>query len=922
MAQDNGQFIFTQSDGSIASYGFADQQVTPVGSLNDPTGIGQHYYYNNNWWCLSTDAGKFNNGVLFTLDLDGSNYKKLYDFEYTFHGQFFHDNKIWGITRGYKPNDGDYGDGTLAYYDLINQEYQIVHHFEEQNGANPTSLILINDKIWGATSNGFGLEDEDSDGVIFNYDIAEKQYNVIYRLADDLLGGSSPSMLVYNGSKIFGVYNSGNFSALFSCELDGSEMQHQWLFNGNVISGRPNSLINEDGDIFGVTNDAWFEYVASARTPFLTGSNYFKDQGAGSPLSIMKLDGKYYGVTDDEGDHDLGTIYSLSGGQVTTLHSFAGEGNGAEPRQPFVIHDDQFFGFTSWGYNESAIMYQLDPSDNSFSKLHTFDDKNGGGWRNLLHTDDRYFITGYKGGAYGNGTVLSIEPETYEKTKILDFEINGSDLLYHNNMLYGVSAISGSSIYGYIFRIDTEGNNFEVLFDFEYSDGRRPRGKLSFIDGRLWGLNDYVFSLKDDGTDFQIEHDFSDSDDEPEYGLIAYDQKVWGISKDQNTYNQGGLYSIDLVSGEFKEHVSFSGYNYVKALPYLYSGSLYMTEYGENSQYGWANLITKFDLNTHEHSVLYSFESTAHHNTTGIVAFRGRLWGTTRVYPRNEGVLYSMDMAGSDYQVHHTFTDDAQTGGKFFPIVVGNDFEEVAIEIMNLTGIQYGDESFELMATSNSDATISFTSSDENIIGIKGKTATIKNSGECTITASQNSNDSYFSGNSQQKVSVAKAPLTITAEDISIPTTTTIPELVMVYNGFVNGDSKEDIVPPSISTDGVAGTAGEYDIALTGGSADNYTFTLVGGKLVIEEQETEIEESVLSLGSQAYGVKLYPNPATHSFSIENIPNFKSIAIYDSSGQLIKQSHQSTVQISTFETGLYHVMVVAGQNRYHYRLLKN
>ena len=85
-------------------------------------------------------------------------------------------------------------------------------------------------------------------------------------------------------------------------------------------------------------------------------------------------------------------------------------------------------------------------------------------------------------------------------------------------------------------------------------------------------------------------------------------------------------------------------------------------------------------------------------------------------------------------------------------------------------------------------------------------------------------------------VQVTKAPLVARAEDKVRVKATENPPLTISYRGFVNGEGRERIVEPVISTAaGVLSPPGTYPILLSGGSAQNYDLSLENGTLVILE---------------------------------------------------------------------------------------
>ena len=111
-------------------------------------------------------------------------------------------------------------------------------------------------------------------------------------------------------------------------------------------------------------------------------------------------------------------------------------------------------------------------------------------------------------------------------------------------------------------------------------------------------------------------------------------------------------------------------------------------------------------------------------------------------------------------------------------------------------------------------------------------TASIVGSYPGSITLSGGSDNNYTFNLVAGNFTVTKAVLTATADNQTKVYGASNPTLTLVYSGWVNGVETID-TPPSISTT-VDGTSnvGTYDnsITLTGGTDNNYTFSLVAGK--------------------------------------------------------------------------------------------
>ncbi len=82
---------------------------------------------------------------------------------------------------------------------------------------------------------------------------------------------------------------------------------------------------------------------------------------------------------------------------------------------------------------------------------------------------------------------------------------------------------------------------------------------------------------------------------------------------------------------------------------------------------------------------------------------------------------------------------------------------------------------------------------------------------------------------------VTKAILTVTAEDNMRVVGGANPEFSLTYQGFINNETVNAIVelPTATTTANISSPAGEYQIVISGGLSNNYTFQFINGKLLI-----------------------------------------------------------------------------------------
>ena len=193
-------------------------------------------------------------------------------------------------------------------------------------------------------------------------------------------------------------------------------------------------------------------------------------------------------------------------------------------------------------------------------------------------------------------------------------------------------------------------------------------------------------------------------------------------------------------------------------------------------------------------------------------------------------------------------------------IVTDGTKTDQTITFNTISDKKYGD-TFSLAATATSGLSVTFVVT-EGPGEITGSSLTVTGVGSISVRASQVGNDIFNPAISVTRTfATTKASLTITADDKTKTYGEANPALTISYDGFVNGDDEGDITPPAVgSSAGLASGAGEYDITLTGGSAENYEITKVNGTLTVEKAEAVI--TITNLEQEADGTEKFPTIST------------------------------------------------------------
>ena len=166
------------------------------------------------------------------------------------------------------------------------------------------------------------------------------------------------------------------------------------------------------------------------------------------------------------------------------------------------------------------------------------------------------------------------------------------------------------------------------------------------------------------------------------------------------------------------------------------------------------------------------------------------------------------------------------------------------------------------VTTNNDQSPIEYTVADPGIAKIEnGKIVPLK-AGSTTLTLSQKASKNYTAASKTIKISVNKAPLTVTADNATRPYGSANPTFTLSYTGFVNGETEAALAVKPTATCSATSTspAGTYDITAAGGKSDNYSFSYKKGTLTITSSSVQI--SISPIGEKKYGDAAFDLQAT------------------------------------------------------------
>jgi len=338
----------------------------------------------------------------------------------------FSGSKLYGVTF----QGGSANKGTVFSVNTDGSGFQLLHSFQggTSDGANPVaSLAVSGSTLYGMTGSGGSSSNA---GAIYSINTDGSGFQLLHAFVFGAPDGVFPSgSLIVFGSTLYGmVHGGGNLSngTIFSMNTNGSSFTVLYTFAGAPSDGK-------------------------------------------FPLGSLILSGStLYGMTNLGGVSNSGTIFSINtnGTSFTLLHSFTGgSSDGNSPTDSLTIIGTKLYGMTeNGGSSDIGTIFSINTNGTGFQLLHTF--LGGAGDGNLPFGSltfspptTLYGVTG-NGGSSSDGVLFSINTDGTGYSLMHIFAGGASDgaapeasLTLSGSTLYGMTAIGGSSNKGTIFSI-------------------------------------------------------------------------------------------------------------------------------------------------------------------------------------------------------------------------------------------------------------------------------------------------------------------------------------------------------------------------------------------------------------------------------------------------------------------------------------
>jgi uncharacterized repeat protein (TIGR03803 family) len=329
------------------------------------------YLYGTTFYGGSYGSGYAGNGSVFKISTNGA-LTSLYSFPPSNYGPDApvglvqgSDGYFYGMTT-----DGGFGLGTVFKISAIGVLTNLYTFIGVGDGKYPQAGLArgSDGNLYGTTSNG---GDNDFYGTVFKISTNGTLVTLYSFTGGNDGGNPGVELVLANNGSFYGTtfYGGTNgVGTVFQIRTNGVLTS---LYSFGAFGTHPNTGLvqGSDGYFYGLTFDGGQSGLGTvfkiSAEGVLTNLHSFaggKDGGNPQAGLAQGSDGSFYGTTLGGGSYDSGTVFKINtNGILTTLYSFTGGNDGANPQAGLVQgRDGSFYGTTySGGQGGVGTVFQL-----------------------------------------------------------------------------------------------------------------------------------------------------------------------------------------------------------------------------------------------------------------------------------------------------------------------------------------------------------------------------------------------------------------------------------------------------------------------------------------------------------------------------------------------------------------------------------
>ena len=267
---------------------------------------------------------------------------------------------------------------------------------------------------------------------------------------------------------------------------------------------------------------------------------------------------------------------------ATILHNFTGgASDGAYPHGSLTLSGSTLYGMTNeGGSNNMGALFRMNTDGTGFGVLHSFTGGASDGALpegTLTLSGSKFYGMTRRGGSNDVGTIFRMNTDG-SNFELLHTFANGpsngasplGSLTLSGTKLYGATSLGGSNNLGTIFSMNTDGTGFSLLRSMSNAmgDSAQPQAcTLTLSGSKLFGMGPggngagAIFSLNTDGTGFGLIHTFAASDGAGPVGsLLLSGSELYGMtSVGGGDGDTGVIFSVNTDGTGFGLLHSFAG---------------------------------------------------------------------------------------------------------------------------------------------------------------------------------------------------------------------------------------------------------------------------------------------------------------------------------------------------------------------------
>ena len=539
----------------------------------------------NTLYGTAEGGGTSGGGTVFAVSTDGSGFTVLREFTGTDGASpqgslVLSGTALYGTTSG----GGSNGGGTVFAINADGSGFTVLKDFTNStDGEIPNAgLVLSGTTLYGTSAWGGSL----GYGNLFMVNRDGSGFAVLKDFTNSNGGANMYGRLMVSGTNLFGTtYYGGNSGCgtVFRVETDGSGYAVIQNFEqGDGAYPCPNVTLSGT-TLYGTTQSGGRFGNGVIFREQIDGSGYavLKDftnsldgvaPSAGMVCSNSTLYGTCYG-----GGQGLGTVFKINtdGSGFRVVEDFTNWIEAAYPNSSLVLSGSTLYGTTAGGgTNGRGTVFKVNTDGTSYTVLKAFSYRSDGAYPGgLVLSGTTLYGTARDGGGWDGGTVFKVNTDGSDFAVLRNFAYGfdandgrgpGGGLVLSGTTLYGTTAWGGTNRSGTVFKIDTDGSGYTLLYSLSAigstwndtnADGAYPNGSLLLAGTTLYGTTidgggggyGTLFAVNTDGSGFTVLKAFSGSDGSPHAGLVLSGATLCGTRSSGGGLDCGTLFSLSLL---------------------------------------------------------------------------------------------------------------------------------------------------------------------------------------------------------------------------------------------------------------------------------------------------------------------------------------------------------------------------------------